>query len=419
MGRAGIHISLGICLLLTIIFLSIIQLPNIPIDLKMNRIHASNDHPNIHFDSDSDVVNFPNKTGTGTREDPYIIRDLVIDAEGVGFPVVLFNIEVFLILENITVLNGQKEGPLYGFYGIDIDQCSNIAVNGCKILDNYCGINLNQVFDCNVTQNYIQGNEIGVSISFASNIIISSNEILDNNMGIQSVSTFTPCYIRNNTLVNNTEGIFLEGGNQETEVNHNYVTQSNKGIVVSAHPLSGIDGNNLVYENIVHENSIGIEMVGTDANFISENTISYNTLGIKLEESNQNVFLNNHFIKNGRNLQKFNSKGNGLIVLKTWEFILIWVSAGILALSCTVLGIIFSPKRRFKVKLKKKLNEGEILKSQDKYEEAISCFDEVLKEDPSNESATNRKIAILYELKRYDEISQMLRHNESNKEETK
>ena len=418
MGRSSVRIT-QMSIVLLIAFFFIVPVPTERKDglILSEYIKSSTDHSTIHFDNNADIAIFPNKTGNGTEEDPYIIQDIEIDTKGVGIPIVLFNINAHLVLQNITVRNGQKEGPLYQYFGIDIDQSENIDVIDCIIINNSWGISLDDSNECNIHQNSVLDNEIGIVASRANNINISINYLSGNDIGIQIISARESNVVYNNTLIDNNEGIILDGGALSTRVIKNYVTKCVRGIGVYGLQIGSISMNTRVYQNIVHENDIGIELSYTNENHIVQNIISNNGLGLKLEKSDDNTFAENQFLHNQRNLEKIDSHHNGLILLKVWQLIAICSSGGVILITTTIFALLFNPKNRRRVLIKKKMLEGELLKSEGNNEKAIECFNTIITLDSSKEIALNKKIAILYELKRYKEISEILKGKSNSQEE--
>ena len=53
---------------------------------------ASTSHGKIYIDGNAEMDAFPNKTGTGTSEDPYVIGNYSIDAQFVGSGIYIENV---------------------------------------------------------------------------------------------------------------------------------------------------------------------------------------------------------------------------------------------------------------------------------------------------------------------------------------
>jgi parallel beta-helix repeat protein len=199
-------------------------------------------------------------------------------------------------------------------------------------------------------------------------------------------------------------------------VKKNYVKGSIVGISAHDLPQFAFDDYILIEENIIHGNQIGIEFAQTDKNTVRRNVISNNIVGIRLEESSDNTFSRNKFINNVISYIEFNSHGNGLIVPLSWQAIVLWSFLGVFGISSIILSVLYIPKRIKRVKTNKTLELGELLRSEKKYNDALALYDKILTKDPSNEPALNKKIAILYELKRYEDISELLKGNPPKQE---
>lgn len=213
--------------------------------------------------------------------------------------------------------------------GIEIAYCNNGSVSGCMISDAGEGIvmtlssqNLlsnNTIYSSNesgiyldsCSNNTISGNDITNTYSDAifvwnsSYNNISNNEISENGMGITifSYSDHNTVY-GNHVVKNDFYGISIQGGSFNI-ITHNIVSESKYWCGIST-SKSWTRGNVISYNEVTHNNWVGIEIEGVE-NIICNNNISYNTeCGLYLSsflgtDCKRNVIKENNFIGNGLN----------------------------------------------------------------------------------------------------------------------
>ena len=73
--------------------------------LTDSEITASVVHIPFKISNNSELVSFPDKTGSGTENDPYIIENLEITNNGATAAIGLSNINMHLIIRNCTIVN--------------------------------------------------------------------------------------------------------------------------------------------------------------------------------------------------------------------------------------------------------------------------------------------------------------------------
>ena len=136
----------------------------------------------IHIDNNWTAVKSAGIcTGNGLYSDPYIIEDLVIDAEGSGSCILIENSDVYFRIENCTLY---KSGSGWIDAGIRL-----VYVNKSRLIDNNCSSNYVGIQLCNSTANTISGNtandnHYGIDLRDSNNNIISGNtEIITSGRG--------------------------------------------------------------------------------------------------------------------------------------------------------------------------------------------------------------------------------------------
>jgi len=199
----------------------------------------------IYIDGNTDLDNFSNKTGSGTLDDPYIIKNLEIDAASIGSCIEIKNTDRYLIIKNCTIENSgilSNESDA----GIVIDHCININITECFLINNLFGIYLRTSNNNSITLNTISNSsEDGIRLWISSSNIISSNNL-----------SFT-----------DGSGIFLLGSSTNNIVSYNNVTNSDYGIRM------GQSGNNDIFMNSIFLADLGCIFEQPVGNNIHDNFI--------------------------------------------------------------------------------------------------------------------------------------------------
>ncbi len=210
----------------------------------------------IYIDDDNTEVNWSwavNQwwcTGSGIETDPYVIKDITINAENSGSGIEIRNSDVYFVIENCYAYNSGTDKYDAGIKLYNVKN-GKLINNDCSD-NNYYGICLMHCTDITITGNDMQSNEVvGLYLYFSSYNTITSN-----------------------TANENTHGFFLFTGS-----------------------------NNFLIDNLAIENSYGFGMYSSDSNSLTHNTALNNLFkGFFLTgNASNNIISNNNFIGNNIN----------------------------------------------------------------------------------------------------------------------
>lgn len=248
--------------------------------------------------------------GAGTEGDPYLLKDLEIDAGGASssYCIRVDWSEAYFKIENCTLTNaGSATGAIYLFH-----------TNNSEIIDNNCSFNAGDAiylstYSCNnvisrniihnntastpfkrgiriqddsshnfVSENWIYNNtganRQGITLLTQSNFnTIYNNTIIENDgNGIgTSVSDYNT--INLNTMRNNTlKGIYLATGSDHNIISNNIVDKNNETGIYCNGGISDISNNSILNNNITFNGQSGIELGKYRDSLISGNNISDN-----------------------------------------------------------------------------------------------------------------------------------------------
>ena len=265
------------------------KLPTTP----LFQIECSQDEPqwgysHLGFSGNEDWTIYRGITGNGSREDPFVIANLILGGLSIfnsqSFGIIL-NCSIGsngILLQNtsncVLINNTMNGGPQSSIKLISSENCiiSNNTIGGYLGL----GIDINSSINCTLSNNYIKKSKI--SFSTSRKCIIQGNIIYGNQRTALSVLSSTNCNItKNNITFNEQDGINLFSSDS-CNVSHNNISE-NGGFGIKINSLSGY---NTIYENWIAKNLEGaIQGEGNNnnihSNFIIKNYwILASSLGI-------------------------------------------------------------------------------------------------------------------------------------------
>ncbi|UJG44059.1 MAG: right-handed parallel beta-helix repeat-containing protein [Candidatus Heimdallarchaeum endolithica] len=260
-----------------------------------NRKHYTTIHHSIEITSDDNFSSFP---GSGTKDDPYIIKDYIIYSSS-KYGIYIFNTTKYFIVQNCKVKSSYLSGLYISHikngtgkildnefnsdnYGIYVDSSNNLSIINNIYLAKY-GIYMHSS-----ANNYIAKNEF-YSLFKGINIIYSNNITIENNTYFESTQiSIRLLYSSNNTIINNT------------------FTKVKKAIYIYYSFNNFLTGNNFT------NNEVAINLIYSDKNFIFNNSFQLSEINsINLESSLNNSIINNScFYCDNNSIYLINSEYN-------------------------------------------------------------------------------------------------------------
>ena len=218
--------------------------------------------------------------GSGTEEDPYMIKDLVIDVSGSVFAMLIENSEVYFKIMHCTFRNAGIEGERTA--GLLLIQTTNGIVFKNTFCGNMAGIALIGTHHNMVQKNLCSENEIGIFLQWSMFDTLKQNDCKNNfGSGIVLSTAHKTIIEKNECIENGVAGITLINEQvDDPEGEHD-------------------PKDNLLYKNKLMNNEFGIYLANADINDIFQNTISGNSYGVFLNSGCENNLLyHNNFIDN-------------------------------------------------------------------------------------------------------------------------
>jgi parallel beta-helix repeat protein len=291
-----------------------------------------------------DAAKEPWLKGSGTEEDPYMIKNVVIDAGGNFFCMFIMNSEAYFKIMHCTFSNtgpyNSQEGRNAGLILVsttngviiknEIFGCgiigsgkgtgiALIASTGNKIQRNFCydnsatGIYLQYSSNNIISQNLCTGNQWGILISEWSHMNeVTKNECYDNyDQGILVWTESNDNIIYKNNCKRNLNGGITVSGSHGNVISDNLCSENQFGILIAEWSTY-----NKITNNDCSKNYFGIFLSNVYNNDVFENNIKENALGIYLGGFCQfNIVYHNNIIDNTQqaydnNLWSNNWNGN-------------------------------------------------------------------------------------------------------------
>jgi parallel beta-helix repeat protein len=176
-------------------------------EFSRSKLGCSTSHVPFSIDGNAALDAFPDKTGGGTRENPYIIENLEIDAGGGGNCITIQNTTKWLVIRNCTLVGGTTSLAA----GVFLNGCVYTKIINCSIHHNTYGINLNDTWGVTISRNNISSNVLdGISLQAPYYANIYGNIIDKNNGTGVFLNNSIQSMVYNNTIHGNMLGAIME-----------------------------------------------------------------------------------------------------------------------------------------------------------------------------------------------------------------
>ena len=244
----------------------------------------------------ADWADEPWLKGLGTEEDPYMIKNVVINGEGSQFCMVISNSIVFFKIQDCTFSNASVAGLLLVNTQNGIVFKNQFLANG---LGTGTGIALISSHNNRIQKNLCEENAVvGIYLQYSNDNLITQNLCNRNywaGIYVGEWSSFNK--VTKNDCIENMEGIFITNGASNNEITRNDCSNNNGNGIY----LQNNANNNLITGNDCNNNEgTGIVVETSNGNIISNNDCNENlAAGITLKTSNEHTITDNECNENG------------------------------------------------------------------------------------------------------------------------
>lgn len=256
-------------------------------------------------------------SGSGSKEDPYVIENVTIDGQDATAICISYT-DAHFIIRNCTIFNSGSGSDIYGIY-LFFGKNGKIINN--TISDYYGGIYMAPSINNTIVRNKLMYNEEYALRVSGSSHNISYNTIINNTMNGIYLGSITDSYIYNNNIQESRYGMYLNYV-QNNEIFKNTILNNDWGIKFDSALL--VNSNNEIYNNSIINSDYGLSIYTEDAdqpienNIIKQNIIKDSGRGIYIYDLWQlfdyNTIFLNKFINNAFNAEETYQIINGRTV---------------------------------------------------------------------------------------------------------
>jgi len=214
--------------------------------------------------------------GSGTEEDPYMIKDLVIDVSGFQFAMMIQDSDAYFKIMKCTFSNGGIEGECAGLI---LTNTKNGVIFKNRFIDNKgAGIALLGTINNTIQKNFCSENGVGIYIRWGMYTTIKQNDC------------------KNNFI----SGIVIASAHKNIIEKNDCAENANAGIaLIKVGDPENSPKDNIIYANNLENNRFGIVSDDADLNDILRNTIADNEFGIMFGLGSEgNTVYHNNIIDN-------------------------------------------------------------------------------------------------------------------------
>ncbi|MFX0040581.1 MAG: nitrous oxide reductase family maturation protein NosD [Promethearchaeota archaeon] len=246
--------------------------------------------------------------GSGTEEDPYMIKNVVIDAGGYFFCMLIMNSDAYFKVMDCTFSNTGPYGSPDGRHAALILVS---AQNGVLFK--------NEIFDCGSPES---GTGSGIALIASFNNKIQKNLCHDNGGPGIYLQYSSNNIIRQNLCERNQWGIMVSEGSNNNEITKNecyenlaygiHLWGDSNGNTVSKNLCSNNGGSGIIlegcYSNMIVDNDCSgnsapnIYLRYSNDNLLTENLCTGSSWGIVIRWSHNNDVVNNECVENGEGI---------------------------------------------------------------------------------------------------------------------
>lgn len=329
--RKTTNLLFVVIIIFTFIFNNLI-LYNTKADLNDPGILTTHD-PILIVGNENFIVANGVTNGSGTKSDPYIIENWDINAK-ITHGIEIRDTTSYFIIRNCWLHDGHGEPPYVNDKnGIILRNVTNGVIENSRSTYNGYGIYLLSSFNITLSNNSIYSNQHdGIFLEYNSN----SNRIFDNSIHSNDHGIYLEDGPSQNTIINNNiflntwGGFYLYNNSNNNLISNNTIDAGEwgSGIAVDScsnnsftknyirsHDRTGISlrfksNYNVILQNEISNNSLGIGVLLSSENSISNNEVYDNTVGIFLGSSFENIITNNNVTHNDK----------GIIINESWDY---------------------------------------------------------------------------------------------------
>ena len=258
-------------------------------------------HAVIKINSDSELQSMAS-SGSGTVDDPYIIENYEIDANGGGYAIYIGNTTKYFVIRNLLLYNASYSSiPYNAGAGVILYNVINGKVENVNSNNNSYGIYVRDSSGNIVNGNTAENNSnYGIWVVYSDNVNVTYNTCTDNGKSGILLYNSQSNLIEGNTCIDNSNGISLWSYSNNTQIKFNTLSFNSEDGIYMSGPTGNYINGTLLYKNTFYNNTYGVQTYNVQNMTVRENEGYNNTnYGIYLNTgSSYNTLEKNHMHDN-------------------------------------------------------------------------------------------------------------------------
>lgn len=273
--------------------------------------YASTAHGKIYIDGNAEMDAFPNKTGAGTLEDPYVIENYSIDAQSVDSCIYIENVNRYLIIRNCTLYDSGTGG----YAGVDLRYCSNIQIDDNIISNISLGTSIFYCYNSSISYNrFYNSGHILTDLIHSDYNNFSYNDVYSSNNGLRLRWANNNNITGNNFYSSSYYSIEIKSYSYNNTLSNN--SMSGSGLEISRYTSNSIDTSNLVHGKPIYyfEDMINVSIGGgiDIGQIFLCNSSQITIYDVAISNVGTGVYLFESSNNNLTNITVFNTSTNGI-----------------------------------------------------------------------------------------------------------
>ncbi|MBS3788443.1 right-handed parallel beta-helix repeat-containing protein [Candidatus Bipolaricaulota bacterium] len=173
--------------------------------------------------------------GSGTENDPYVIKDWQIDASGSDYGLLLKGTDAYILISELVV-SGARNANL------SLREVENVTVKGCKLKNSDNGVEVINGKHVELDHNRVTSNKFGISIVKGSRSTIKHNLIRSNKFGIYLESVELNEISYNQVEKNSWNGVYVDSTSRTNTFHYNNFIDNQVAPIRAANRLNNWNG---------------------------------------------------------------------------------------------------------------------------------------------------------------------------------
>lgn len=193
-------------------------------------------HEPIRISSSEDLTEKNGlKGGSGTEDNPYIIKGWEIDASGSDYGLLLKNIDAHILITRMEISRAENAN-------LGLQNVSNVTIKQCILSKSVNGLEVTDGKNVELVRNKVTSNEFGISLVEGGRSTVEHNLVRSNKFGIYLESTKLNEIAYNQVEKNSWNGVYVDASSRTNTFHHNNFIDNQVAPVRAENQLNNWNG---------------------------------------------------------------------------------------------------------------------------------------------------------------------------------